>query len=377
MCRYRFGRVRGIEFLGGFGEQLSVRHGLESMDTLPCLLSYPNTVYMYPVEYLTYAQETAYIKEDLARLITRPDAVDTTGIREFRFADHVGSLRLSVDENGQARTYDYDPWGALIGSSSGDTVRRGFNDAEEDRETSTLDLGVRHYDEGLGRFLSVDPLMAKSPSVSPNVYSGDDPVNFTDPSGMQARPLNPDRLHAAIKSVKWYPVDAILGAGEGIRMADAFAALSDAYDESTARTNAIGYGPQIDVDIYGVGRRTIGGYHEDHPTANGETLTNQANKGRLRAIFEYNPLDALRHAYAAALAGREGNILEVLGIGWVHEAAGSNSPEAAAMDRYNNAVGAVIGFENPGATDNEIWKLVWAALENGELQTEPHKADQN
>ncbi len=171
--------------LGGSGEQLSVWHGVESTDTLPCGLAIPNTVYMYPVEYLSYGQETAYTKEDLARLITRPDAIDTTGIKEFRFADHDGSLRFSVDESGQVRTYDYDPWGAVIASSAGDTARRGFNDAEEDRENSTFDLGVRHYDEGLGRFLSVDPLMAKSPSVSPYVYSSDDPVNFTDPSGMQ------------------------------------------------------------------------------------------------------------------------------------------------------------------------------------------------
>ncbi len=171
--------------LGGSGEQLSVWHGVESTDTLPCGLTIPNTVYMYPVEYLSYGQETAYTKEDLARVITRPDAIDTTGIKEFRFADHDGSLRFSVDESGQVRTYDYDPWGAVIASSAGDTARKGFNDAEEDRENSTFDLGARHYDESLGRFLSVDPLMAKSPSVSPYVYSGDDPVNFTDPSGMQ------------------------------------------------------------------------------------------------------------------------------------------------------------------------------------------------
>ncbi len=88
----------------------------------------------------------------------------------------------------------YDPWGALLASSSGDSARRGFNDQEEDRETGLLNLGVRKYDEELGRFLSVDPLMAKSPSVSPYVYCSDDPVNFTDPSGMQTRPLDANRL---------------------------------------------------------------------------------------------------------------------------------------------------------------------------------------
>ncbi|PFG43376.1 RHS repeat-associated protein [Isoptericola jiangsuensis] len=55
----------------------------------------------------------------------------------------------------------------------------------EDTGTGLVLLGARYYDPGLGRFVSVDPqLDAGTPAqFNAYVYSGNDPVTYSDPSG--------------------------------------------------------------------------------------------------------------------------------------------------------------------------------------------------
>jgi RHS repeat-associated protein len=66
----------------------------------------------------------------------------------------------------------------------------GFNGKEKDDETSvgggSYDFGARIYDSRLGRWLSLDPLMTKYPSLSPYNFSENNPVFFNDPDGRDA-----------------------------------------------------------------------------------------------------------------------------------------------------------------------------------------------
>ena len=66
----------------------------------------------------------------------------------------------------------------------------GFNGKEKDNETSVdggdYDFGARIYDSRLGRWLSLDPLIAKYPNITPYNFSKNSPNFFNDPNGMDA-----------------------------------------------------------------------------------------------------------------------------------------------------------------------------------------------
>ncbi len=69
----------------------------------------------------------------------------------------------------------------------GDQYRFGFNGMEKDNEMkglgNSLDFGARMYDSRVGRWLSLDPLAGKYPSVSPYAFVANNPIKFIDPDG--------------------------------------------------------------------------------------------------------------------------------------------------------------------------------------------------
>ena len=68
-----------------------------------------------------------------------------------------------------------------------DNYRFGFNGQEKDNEIkgigNSLDFKFRGYDSRLGRWLSVDPLAAKYPTLSPYNFVGNTPIQAIDPDG--------------------------------------------------------------------------------------------------------------------------------------------------------------------------------------------------
>jgi len=70
---------------------------------------------------------------------------------------------------------------------------------------ATIYLHARYYDPALGIFLSPDPAGADSNTYR---YSGGDPVNFSDRSGLLKDPCDGDAA-----CIEWYyrPTDPIMG----------------------------------------------------------------------------------------------------------------------------------------------------------------------
>ncbi|GLW70491.1 hypothetical protein Kpho02_27900 [Kitasatospora phosalacinea] len=99
-----------------------------------------------------------------------------------------GTAQLQVDATTLAVTRRaYDPYGNPRGTTPSTWAdNHGYLGKPQDT-TSGLDLlGARQYDPALGRFLSPDPLFQTG---DPNqmggyTYSGDNPVTFSDPSGL-------------------------------------------------------------------------------------------------------------------------------------------------------------------------------------------------
>jgi RHS repeat-associated protein len=65
--------------------------------------------------------------------------------------------------------------------------RFGFNGQEKDNEIkgtgNSLDFGARIYDSRLGRWLSLDPLQKKYPSLSPYNFCANNPIIYVDADG--------------------------------------------------------------------------------------------------------------------------------------------------------------------------------------------------
>ncbi len=72
-------------------------------------------------------------------------------------------------------------------------LRFHFNGKENDNEVkgegNSFDFGARMYDPRIGHFLGVDPLTHQTPQWSPYAAFNDNPLYFTDPTGMSANPI--------------------------------------------------------------------------------------------------------------------------------------------------------------------------------------------
>ena len=63
------------------------------------------------------------------------------------------------------------------------TLSYTFSAKERDPETGLSYFGSRYYSSDLSIWLSVDPMSAKYPSLSPYVYCANNPVKLVDPNG--------------------------------------------------------------------------------------------------------------------------------------------------------------------------------------------------
>nr|WP_288837202.1 RHS repeat-associated core domain-containing protein [uncultured Flavobacterium sp.] len=88
-------------------------------------------------------------------------------------------------------TSDYYPFGyQMQGRHTNDpNYRYGYNGMEKNAEMygegNEYSTEFRQYDPRLGRWMSLDPLMADYPSMSPYVAFNDNPVYFVDPLGLE------------------------------------------------------------------------------------------------------------------------------------------------------------------------------------------------
>src|SRR5690606_3811209 len=132
------------------------------------------------------------------------------GKKIFELSNHLGNVLVTVSDrriehNSSGTTIDYYEAGVVSASDyypfgmgmaernfAGERYRYGFNGMETDNEIkeegNSYDFGARIYDSRIGRWLSVDPLQEKYPSLSPYVFVANNPIFFIDIDGREIKP---------------------------------------------------------------------------------------------------------------------------------------------------------------------------------------------
>jgi RHS repeat-associated protein len=102
----------------------------------------------------------------------------------FSVSDHLGNIRVVVDEQGQVQQKnEYTAFG-VVQSTDPSKNKYLFNNKELQTGTNYLDYGARMYQPELGRWNVVDPLAVKNPSWTPYHYTKNNPISRIDPDGM-------------------------------------------------------------------------------------------------------------------------------------------------------------------------------------------------
>ncbi|HVZ15356.1 MAG TPA: RHS repeat-associated core domain-containing protein, partial [Bauldia sp.] len=106
-----------------------------------------------------------------------------SGTASYYLTDLLGSTVGITNATGTAvqTTYSYDPYGVTTQAGTANTNPYKFTGRQDDG-TGLYYLRARYYSPAWGRFVSEDPLSARS--FNEYVYSGSDPVDGIDPSGL-------------------------------------------------------------------------------------------------------------------------------------------------------------------------------------------------
>ena len=172
----------------GDGRKLKVvQKWNSSYSTSPVVGSAINTAALNMTKTTDYVGNMIYENNTLKRILVDGGYIES-GVYYFYLTDHQGNNRVVANAGGVViqKTHYY-PFGAAFAENTGrDKQPYKYNGKELDEVhgLNLYDYGARHMEPALGRFTSVDPLAEKYYAVSPYAYCANNPVKYTDPTGM-------------------------------------------------------------------------------------------------------------------------------------------------------------------------------------------------
>jgi RHS repeat-associated protein len=105
----------------------------------------------------------------------------------YYHSDHLGSNRLVTNNTGtKVEEIHYYPFGATQSDTGSLSVNHKYTSQEYDAETGLYYYNARYYNPILGRFISPDTIVpnpANPQDLNRYSYVGNNPLNYTDPSG--------------------------------------------------------------------------------------------------------------------------------------------------------------------------------------------------
>lgn len=148
---------------------------------------------------------TLHIMDDEMRIATVrigfAFADDSTPTVKYHLGDHLDSSQVVLDGNGGwVNREEYTPYGE---TSFGSFARKRyrFTGKEQDEESGLYYHGARYYAPWLGRWISCDPEGIQE-GLNLYGYVGDNPIQYTDPSGLSPRIIRKTAERALKKIAK-------------------------------------------------------------------------------------------------------------------------------------------------------------------------------
>ncbi|MFZ5844764.1 MAG: RHS repeat-associated core domain-containing protein [Pseudomonadota bacterium] len=118
--------------------------------------------------------------------INVPEYMIKSGTTYRIITDHLGSVRLVVNTTDVsiAQRMDYDSYGNVTNDTNPGFQPFGFAGGLYDNDTKLTRFGARDYDAEIGRWTAKDPIGFAGGDSNLYAYVGNDPVNFSDPTGL-------------------------------------------------------------------------------------------------------------------------------------------------------------------------------------------------
>jgi RHS repeat-associated protein len=127
-------------------------------------------------------------------------------------------------------------------------TRFGFNGKEKDthlhNSLTHYDYGFRIYNPAIGRFLTVDPLEQKYPSIAPYTYVANNPINLLDPDGRYILPAKMAEQYSKLAGFLQNGIKGLL-ANENIR--SGLKLIGGFSDDQISELSRYGEGIQIQL----------------------------------------------------------------------------------------------------------------------------------
>lgn len=146
--------------------------------------------YIYGIQYgnVSGSYNIDFVKTGLGRAVRQSD---NTYRYQYDLTDHLGNVRVTFDKDpntGIARRIQEDNYYAFGKRVSVAPVSLDnkylYNGKDIQEELGEYDYGARFYNPEIARWNVQDPHAESYANLSPYNYVGNDPINFTDPTGM-------------------------------------------------------------------------------------------------------------------------------------------------------------------------------------------------
>ena len=124
----------------------------------------------------------------VAKSFKDPDNYEN--LQFFYHPDHLGSSSFITNLEGEVVQHiDYVPFGEVFIEERNSVWNTPylFNAKEFDEETGMYYYGARYYEPRLSLWMSTDPMEEKYPDYSTYIYAAQNPIAYSDPTGMEIR----------------------------------------------------------------------------------------------------------------------------------------------------------------------------------------------